>query len=168
MKIYNHKKRTLWAGTSLLGMLFIGVGIFSLVLPYIVELEGGNHSLYVTWGFLVFGIMVVSAYSGTLIDIENKRVRAYSSFLGFKFGKWTELPEISYIQLISDTYQSINEPNGISPTLSGIQTDYTALFYNQSDQVVIEMVFTKEEKAIRETQLLSSQLNARLDFLVAR
>lgn len=168
MKVYNHKKRTLLAGSSLLGMLFIGVGLFSLIRPYIMEVEEGNRSLYIALGFIAFGIMVVSAYGGTLIDIENKRVRAYSSFLGFKFGEWTELPEITNIHLISDTYQSINEPNGISPTVSGTVTDYVALFYDQDDQVVINLLFTKEEKAIHETQLLSSELNARLEFLVTK
>ncbi|GAB5528149.1 MAG: hypothetical protein Roseis2KO_60210 [Roseivirga sp.] len=166
MDIYHHKKRALFSGPHLLGMLFILAGAFSLISPYIIENTEADRSLYIGIGGISFGLMVVSAYGGTLIDFKKRRVKQYSSFLGYKFGNWAELPEIASVRLVTDRYEATNIANGISPTLSGEVTDYVVFLCNPAGEPELTMVYTREEKAIRDVRTIAEQFNTQPEFLM--
>ncbi len=166
MNSYHHKKRELFSGPHLLGVLFILAGTFSLISPYLIEDTSAERSLYIGIGGVSFGLMVVSAYSGVIIDFKEKRVKEYSAFLGYKFGQWADLPEIASVRLVTDRYEATNVPNGVSPTLSGEVTDYVALLCTPEGQPTLSMVYTKEEKAIRDITAIAEQFDTEPEFLV--
>lgn len=166
MDIYHHKKRQLFSGPHLLGMLFILAGIFSLVSPYLIEDTSADRSLYIGIGGIGFGLMVVSTYSGILIDFKGKRVKQYNAILGCKLGNWTKLPQITSVRLVTDRYEATNMANGVSPTLSGEVTDYVAFLCNPAGEPELSMVYTREEKAIRDVTAIAEQFNTEPEFLV--
>lgn len=166
MNSYQHKKRELFSGPHLLGMLFLLGGTFSLVSSWFIENTESDRSLYIGIGGISFGLMVVSAYSGVIIEFKEKRVKRYNAFLGYKFGQWAELPEITSVQLVTDRYEATNMANGISPTLSAEVTDYVAFLCNAAGEPALSMVYTKEEKAIRDVTAIAKQFNTAPEFLV--
>lgn len=168
MNSYHHKKRELFSGPHLLGMLFILAGTFSLISPYFIEETSPGRSLYIGIGGIGFGLMVVSTYSGVLIDFKQKRMKQYSAILGYKLGQWTELPEIASVRLVTDRYEATNMANGVSPTLSGEVTDYVALLCTPEGEPILSMVYTEEEKAIRDVTAIAEQFNTAPEFLVTQ
>ena len=63
-----------------MGYMFIAVGVFCAIYsPYIIL-------------FIIPGAFMAFTSTGTLIDIENRKVRPYTSLLGFiRTGKWIEV-----------------------------------------------------------------------------
>ena len=163
MKTINYKSRNLFSGPHLLGILLISAGLIVLVSPAILESESSSERIVgVGAGTVILGLLIVSTYSGTLLDFAGNRYKDYQSIGGYKFGKWTTLPDITEVKLISDSYLSTNTPNGISPTLSGKVTQFRISLFSSATEPVHSFVYSNRKKAVKEANLLASNLNADL------
>lgn len=163
MNSFNFKRRNLLSGPHLLGPILIIAGLFALVSPTFLESGSSmERVLAVGIGAIILGLLVVSSYGGTLIDTAQKRFKEYSSIGGYKFGEWTALPDISKIKVISTSYVSTNEPNGVSPTLSGRVTDFKTLLYSDSSKPVLSFEYSSMDKAVKHASRLAADLNADL------
>lgn len=161
MKHYNFKRRSLFSGPHLLGMLFVAAGILSIVSPAIFKSDSSiERAFYVGAAAIIIGTIIVSSYGGTVIDFNKKSVRDYFSVLGFQFGEWTALPNIKRIAVISVNYKASNTPNGISPTWSGTVTDYRVCLYSGNTKPVLSFAYSDEDRAVKAAKLLSAKLDA--------
>lgn len=96
MNMFNFKKRNLTSGPHLLGTLLTIAGLFAIVSPTFLTSESSlDRILTVGIAATIIGLVVVSSYNGTSIDINGKRSKEYISVAGYKFGEWRPLPEIS-------------------------------------------------------------------------
>ena len=163
MKNFNFKKRNLVSGPHLLGTLLIIAGLFALVSPTFVKSGSSmERVLAVGIGALIPGLLIISSYSGTLIDLTQKKFKKYVSIGGYKFGEWMLLPDIIKIKVISNSYLSSNTPNGISPTLSGKVTDFKIRLYSNSNEPVFSFEYSNREEAVKNAKRLAADLNADL------
>jgi hypothetical protein len=161
MNHYNFKRRSLFSGPHLLGLLFVAAGILSIISPAIFKSDNSlARAFYIGAAAIILGTIIVSSYGGTVIDFNKKRARDYFSVLGYQFGEWTALPNIERIVVISVNYKASNTPNGISPTWSGTVTDYKVFLYSENSKPVLSFVFSDEEHAVNAANLLSANLNA--------
>lgn len=166
MKNYDYKTRNLFSGPHLLGMLFIGAGIFSLVSPeFITDSDySSERSLWIGVIALTFGLIITFTFTGKLISFEENKIKEYTSVLGFKMGEWIGLPNVKHIKLTSEVQTSSNTPNGISPTLSGNTICYKVLLTSSPDtnknSYVLE--FSSKDKAMASAQLLSKGFDVQL------
>ena len=80
-----------------MGYVFIAVAIFCAIYsPYIIL-------------FLIPGAFMAFTSTGTLIDIENKKVRPYTSLLGFiRTGKWIEVSGFSGFKDVQDVIYQLS------------------------------------------------------------
>ncbi|WKK75256.2 hypothetical protein QYS49_27410 [Marivirga salinae] len=163
MNNFNYKGRNLTSGPHLLGILLIIAGLFALMSPVLFK-NGSSieKSLALGIGVLIVGFVIVSSYSGTLIDFSGKRVKEYTSISGYVFGKWTAFPNISVVRVISSTSTSTNIPNGISPTLSRKVTIFKVLMYSNAPKPVLSFVYSKKVKAVEQAKTLANNLNSDL------
>jgi hypothetical protein len=85
-----------------MGYVFIAVAIFCAIYsPYILL-------------FLIPGTFMAFTSTGSLIDIENKKVRPYTSLFGFiRTGKWIEVSGFSGFKIIKSNrrYTSYSRAN---------------------------------------------------------
>ena len=85
-----------------MGYVFIAVGIFCAIYsPYILL-------------FLIPGTFMAFTFTGTIIDIENKKVRPYTSLFGFiRTGKWIEVSGFSGFKIMKSNrrYTSYSRAN---------------------------------------------------------
>ncbi|QCK15590.1 hypothetical protein [Mangrovivirga cuniculi] len=163
MKNFDFKKRNLSSGPHLLGLLLVVAGIFVLVSPSFLESGSSTETiLAVGIGTLFIGLLIISSYGGIVIDLSQKRFKEYLSIGGYKFGEWTELPEILKIKVISNSYINSNTPNGISPTFSGKVTDFKTLIYSNSSKPVFSFKYSNADDAVKNARHLANDLNADL------
>lgn len=163
MKNFNFKKRDLVSGPHLLGALFIMAGVFALVSPTFLKSGSSTERvLAVGIGALIIGLLVISSYSGTLIDFNRKEFREYLSIGGYKFGEWIALPDILKIKVISTSFVSSNTPNGISPTLSGKVTVFKTLIYSNSSKPIFSFEYSNIDEAVKHAKRLAAELNTDL------
>ena len=147
----------------MIGALFILAGLFALASPYIFNMVVSTERvLAVGIGAIVFGLLIVTSYSGVLIDFSQKRFKEFTSIAGYKFGEWEVLPEVSEVQVLSISYIHTNSPNGISPTLSGSVTDYKTLLYADDGGSLLSLDYTNKNQAVKQAEDLASNLNAEL------
>ena len=163
MNNFDFKKRNLFSGPHLFGTLLVIAGLFALISPAFLQSGSSmDRILAVGIGAIVVGLLVVSSYSGTLIDFDQNRFKEYVSVIGYKFGEWSALPDIAKVKVISTTYLSTNTPNGVSPTLSGKVTDYKTLVYTDSPKPFLSFVYSKRDKAINQARDLAHSLKVDL------
>ncbi|MDW3192925.1 MAG: hypothetical protein R8G66_11190 [Cytophagales bacterium] len=165
MHHFNYKNRSLTSGPHLIGALFILAGLFALASPYIFNMVVSTERVMaVGIGATLFGLLIVTSYSGVLIDYSQKRYKEYTSVAGYKFGEWEVLPTVSEVQVLSISYIHTNSPNGVSPTLSGRVTDYKTLLYADDGQPLLSLDYTNKNQAVKQAEDLASSLNAELVF----
>jgi hypothetical protein len=163
MDNFNFKKRKLTSGPHIIGMLMIVAGTLNLLIPVFFNNEGSiERMLAVGLGAIILGLIIVSAYSGTRIDFENKKTMKYLSLVGYKLGEWEKLPTILSIKVISKSYRSTNISNGISPTLSGKVTDFRTQLYSNAASPEFSFLYSNKEEALKEARHLAANLNAEL------
>lgn len=163
MDDFNFKRRNLLSGPHLLGVLFIIAGLFALTSPTFLTSESSwEKTVLVGVGAIVTGLLIVSSYGGTRIDVAKKRVKEYYSVGGYLFGKWAPLPTIATVRVIAASYRSRNTPNGISPTLSRKITDFKVLLYSTDSTLVLSFVYSNQDRAIRQASYLATTLRAAL------
>ncbi len=144
----------------MLGPVLIAVGLFAMISPFVIKSESSlEKSLYVGAAAVVLGLMIVSSYGGTVIDFNKKSIKDYFSFLGFQFGKWISLPNVIRIVVAPVNYKATNTPNGISPTWSGIVSEYHVLLYSDHPTPIRLFVFSNRTRALKAAKLLSANLD---------
>jgi len=147
----------LFSGPRLLGMAFIGAGLFSIASPYFMQESSGN-SLLIGLCFAVFGLIITTTHKGTRVDTDNKRIQAYQAILGYKTGEWNAIPNLEGIYVTNTTDEHSNLPNGISPTLSGKVTDYHVMAISEDMQPVFALNFSDIDKAKKVAKQLGEAL----------
>jgi hypothetical protein len=163
MNNFNFKRRNLVSGPHLIGSLLIIAGLFVLVSPVFLKHESSiERVLAVGVGAIIFGLVIVSSYSGTIIDFSEKKFKEYLSVGSYKIGEWATLPVILKVKVISTSYMSTNTSNGISPTLSGKIIDFKTLLYSNASKPVFSFIYSDRKKAVRHAENLASDLNADL------
>lgn len=163
MKPFNYKRRNLTSGPHLIGALFILAGLFALASPYIFNtVISMARVLVVGIGATIFGLLIVTSYSGALIDFSQKKFKEYTAVAGYKFGEWEALPVISEVQVISISYVHTNSPNGVSPTLSGRVTDFKTLLFAEGEHPLLTLEYINKYQALKQAEELASSLNAAL------
>ncbi len=168
MENFNYKKRNFFSlSPHLLGLIFLAVGIFTLLSPAFMESKNSFlKSLSVGGCSVVFGLMVVFSYGGTLINFTQKKYQVYYSFCGFKSGGWKTLPEIQSIKAISVTSLATSMSNGVNPTMTGNVTHYKLFLFASSAQPVLVFDYSNKDAAIADAKLLASELKANLDLKI--
>lgn len=163
MSKFNYKKRNLFSGIHLLGILLLFAGLFALVSPLFLS-SGSSMTkiLSVGTGSCFIGLLIILTYSGTLIDTSKNQFKEYVSIIGFRMGSWQDLPKIREIKVVSSTRFQRNIPNGISPTLSGKVTDHSILIYSDSDWPVFSFSYSNQSKATKQANFLAERLNSEL------
>lgn len=82
------RKLPLWK--SILGLLLLAVGIYSLF---------SNFRGFIIIGLGVFMLLI----EGSEFDFTDRKYRKTKSILGFTIGKWQPLPEIEYVSVFKTT-----------------------------------------------------------------
>jgi hypothetical protein len=163
MKKFDYKERNLISGIHLLGPILIFVGLFALVSPVFLKSESSMEKIIgVGVGAIIIGFGIISSYSGTQIDFSEKKVMEYFSLGGFRMGKWTTLPDILKVKVISNSYIKTNTPNGVSPTFSGKVTDFKTLLYSEASKPVFSFFYSNKATAVKDAKIIASNLNAKL------
>ncbi|MBN3581595.1 hypothetical protein JYB64_04300 [Algoriphagus aestuarii] len=149
MSQFNHRNGSSGInGTRLLGLILIATGSIVLLVPLFFEVNTDPQKIgMVGGGAFLIGLLMISIYSGTLIDFAENRFKEYQSFLWIKIGDWQELPKIEQAELIVHTFESRNTPNGISPTLSQVVTIYKCVLLANGTKF-LALDFTKEKNAV--------------------
>lgn len=165
MKNYLHTKISLFSGPHLLGMLFIVMGVFTLLSPAFLKSDSPPEQAYII-GIIAtgLGIMIVTLYEGTAIDFQKKRVKTFTAFMGYRFGKWEALPKIDRVVVIKAHHSITNTPNGISPTLSGTVIEHRVFLYAENPRPVYQFTYSDQKRAVRAAQLLSSNLDVTFEM----
>jgi hypothetical protein len=132
----------------MVGGILILMGLIVLAVPIFFEVDTEFSKVLLVSGIpIVIGVIMISTYSGTLIEFENHKFREYQSILWIKFGDWQNLPKIENAELIHYTYTQTNTPNGISPTLSGEVTVYKCVLVSGGKKFMV-FDYSKEKDAI--------------------
>ncbi|TFV94196.1 hypothetical protein E4S40_09150 [Algoriphagus kandeliae] len=163
MKTFNYQNRNLFSGPHLLGLILVLVGIFVLISPSFLE-SGSSLEKVITVGVatLIIGLIILSSYRGTLLDFSKNRYKNYFSILGFRFGEWNLLPQISKIEVLPYSYKSQNVPNGISPTLSGKVNSFKVILHSNSYQRIFSFDYSNLNKAVKKANQIASDSNSDL------
>lgn len=165
MKRFNFKRRKLFSGPHLLGSLLIVAGLVALVSPLVMEEQASLEKVYgVGVGALLLGLLIVTTYKGTLIDITGGKWKTYVSVCGFKFGEWASLPGIHTVKVIATTYLQTNTPNGISPTLTGSVTEFVLAMCGSDATPLFSFIYTNRARAVEQAKRLAFNLGANLDI----
>ena len=159
MKYFNYKNRDLSTGHHFLGTLLIFAGLFILLAPYLFKIEVSIETVYwLSAGAVFIGTCIVSYYRGTLIHLTDQRFKEYTSFLGYKFGEWHELPELSGLKSTSQKRRATNTINGISPTLSGEVVFHYLILLGRDHQPELTFSFTNKKRADKHQKRLQEGL----------
>ncbi|WP_228691205.1 hypothetical protein [Lunatimonas sp.] len=163
MKQYDFKNRQLVSGPHLLGVLFIAAGVLAIIGSAIFQPDRSlEKPVYVGIAAIVFGAAILSTYTGTVIEFNERKAKDYFSFLGYPFGEWKPLPNIKRIVVTHVKKKVTNTPNGISPTWSGTVHEFRAFLYSESATPIFSFVFSNKEQAIKTGKLLSENLHAEI------
>ena len=166
MKTYNHKRRNLFSiGSHLLGIIFISVGLFTIVSPVLIDSDNSiSKALFVGAGFTFFGLAVVFSYGGTFINFESKKFKDYYSLCGIQMGQWQDLSEVKKVIVISDKYKGTSISNGINPSISGEIWIYKALLYSKYPKPIFSFEYFSKERTLVEAKVLAENFNAVLEL----
>ncbi|MEM9856576.1 MAG: hypothetical protein AAF843_04450 [Bacteroidota bacterium] len=163
MPNFNYNTRDLSSGIHLLGVILIFSSLFVLLTPHLFEYTVSLSSVYWLSGvsFLI-GICIISTYSGTIIHLRDRKIKEYSAFMGFQFGKWQALPTLSHVRHTTQKRKVTNFTNGVSPTLSGNVTFHYIILLNIENEPVYTFSFSKEKKALKKLNQLAEGLNLKV------
>lgn len=146
---FNHKYETAGIlGPRLLGLILIAAGALVLIVPFFIVIGTDPQKIgLVGGGALIIGLIIVSIYSGILLDFDNRRYKEYQSIFWIKLGTWQQLPTIERVELVLHSFRSKNTPNGISPTLVQDVTIYKCVLLANGTKF-LSLDFAKEKDAV--------------------
>lgn len=135
-------------GPRLLGLILIAAGALVLIVPFFFVVGTDPQKIgLVGGGALIIGLIMVSIYSGTLLDFDKRRYKEYQCIFWIKLGTWQELPTIERAELLLHSYRNKNTPNGITPTLVQDVTIYKCVLLANGTKF-IALDFAKEKDAV--------------------
>ncbi|WP_430411435.1 hypothetical protein [Kordia sp.] len=114
-------------------------GVFIFSIGALSILVGGYY------GFIVCGISVFFLHKdGTEIDLKIEKYRTFIEVLGFRFGKWEDLPEIEYVSVFSTT-ETITVRSRTAE--ANVKSDVIVLnlFYNGNHRIKAYTTKNKED-----------------------
>ena len=156
-------KVKLLSGQRILGLIVLVAGTASMLSPlFLGDPFADNRPLYTGMGFALAGIILSGFSNGTDIDLDSKRYRKYSSFLGVKRGEWMNIPALDGIYVVSHTEITTRPPNDISPVMNGPVTDFYVMAIGDSPEPVFGHGYRSERKAQEMAERLSKGLGAPL------
>jgi len=165
MSNLNYKRRNLFTGPRVLGVLFLLAGIIFLIIPIAVEdLEITSRTLWIGIGAIVFGLFVMSTQSGIFISFDKLRLKEYTYILGFKVGEWISISDVCILSISTETSRTNNTPNGISPTLSRYTTNHWVHMYGPNNVLIHSILYDKKEMALKHSKLIATQLGTELNL----
>ncbi len=165
MNNFDYSRRQLFSGLHLIGLICIFAGVFVLLSPMFLESETPLEKILIVGAVsVVIGLIIVTTYSGTLIDVAGNKVKEYVSVCSCRFGKWTTLPAISAIKVVSTSHIHTNIPNGISPTLSGKVREFNMLLFSEHRLPELSFTYTSKDQAIEEARQLATAFDATLEL----
>lgn len=148
MLLFHHSTPNKNNGFRLGGIVLILMGLIVFGVPLFMEVETEPIKIILVGGIpIVLGIFLISTYSGTLIDFEDRKIKKYQSILWIKLGHWQKLPLIQNAELIHYTYRHQNLPNGISPTISSEVITYKCVLTLRGREFIV-FDYQKEQDAI--------------------
>jgi hypothetical protein len=160
------KRRDLFSvGPHMLGLIFIAVGIFTLVSPLFM---GGDNSITkaIIAGSLaiIVGCMIIASYGGTYFDFTEKRYKEYYSISGFRIGKWQTTPVINMIKVFPHTFKATRSADGIHPSTSGEISRYViALYGNNNLNPILVFENSNKQQTLKDAKTFSEQLKVAMD-----
>ncbi|EPR67766.1 hypothetical protein ADICYQ_3192 [Cyclobacterium qasimii M12-11B] len=119
-----------------------------------------QKTLWVGISAFIAGLLIINTYEGTLIDLNEKKIKEYFSFCGFKTGDWKKLPPVKAIKLVPIEQKTTNLPNGISPTFSTIKSSYEIILFFSPEYPTYTFSYTDKSVAKKKLKLLSEKLLA--------
>ena len=133
--------------SSYMGYIFIISGIVAI-----------NYSL-LALTLLLPGFFMAFTYNGTLIDIDNKRLKPYTSLFGiFKTGKWIDANQFTRFNIIKATkkYTTYSRAN-VRFDMKMSDIELLLINRNGSKKIVLNK-FSNFEDAHKEMEELSQLL----------
>jgi hypothetical protein len=166
MKIYNHKRRNVISiSPHLLGLIFIVVGLFTILSPGFMESDSSIGKAILVGGVsILFGISVVFSYGGTLINFNSYSIKEYYSLCGLKMGNWKKISEIKKVKVVSEQYKFTRSSDGIHPSNSGQVWIYKALLYSSNPKPILTFEFPTKDKTLKEAKILADNFGAVLEL----
>ncbi|WP_162055275.1 hypothetical protein [Pontibacter pamirensis] len=161
---YDRKTGYVFGGASSFWFVFVAIALVVCLSPLFIEQENSLiKTLLIGAAALLLGLFLRFTFYGTQIDSQKRRVREYTSLLGYRKGEWKDLPDLKKLRLTSNSYSYRNTPNGISPTMRYTGTVYTiSLFsYTATPDYVIKTVNKKE--ALQDAQALANILHLEVE-----
>ena len=137
-------------------LLFMVIAVIFWLCPFF---DAQQNSLLKTTAlgavaFLV-GLLLRFSYHGVEIDDAKKRVREYTSFLGFKTGDWEPLPNVKKLHFASFNSSSWNTSNGISSTFRSTSILYKITLVSDTPQSHYSISLTDRKQALKNVQALA-------------
>lgn len=159
MHLFNYKRRNLGTGIHFLGaILLLASSIVLLSSVFIETADNLQKTLWVGLSAFAAGLIIINTYEGTLIDLDNKRIKEYFSFCGFKTGKWQKLPSLKTIKLVPIEEKTSNTSNGISPTISTIKFSYQIILFFFPKNLIYTYSYSRKKEAQKKYKLLKENL----------
>jgi len=160
------KRRELFSvGPHMLGLIFIAIGIFTLVSPLFM---GGNTTVLKAslagGSSIVVGCMIIASYGGTYFDFTEKRYKEYYSISGFRIGRWQTIPAVRSIKVFPHTFKGTRTADGIHPSTSGNVTLFVLALYADKPKPVLVFENRNMDKTMREAKILSEKLKVLMDI----
>ena len=119
MAYFDYKERDLFYGRHLIGTVVFLAGIVNMLSPLFWESKNSvSTTILIGAGASLIGLFFMTTFDGKLIDFKGKRFKDYVSIFGYKRGVWQPLPTIRSVELLTTEEEAMNEPNGISPTIT--------------------------------------------------
>lgn len=161
---YNFKKRSLFSiGPHLLGLIFIAVGLFTIVSPWFMKSDASvTKALLVGISFLLFGLVIITSYSGVFFDFKGKRFQRYYSFAGFRSGHWQILPPLQFAKILPHTFKGSPVANGVNPTPTLTVTQYVVALYAEQTKPIIALEYNNKNLALEGAKCISQGLKLEL------
>ena len=140
-KRVNISRKVTFEGTvSSIGFVILFVGIY-----FMCVLSEYALLLILFSGIAFLGFMIFLSIKGTLIDVENKRVKPYIHCLFFKLGMWKSIDEVERIVL---EYVNQAQTLGSRGTQTTLRTElFVVSFRYSSGKKIAIKEFLNYEKA---------------------
>ena len=160
MKYFNHKNRELFYGRHLIGSVVFVAGLFNMLSPLFLESKNSIGTTIIIGAVAsLIGLFFMTAFDGTLVDLNGKKIKEYSTFFGYTNGEWKSLPSLNTVELLNTEEHVMNEPNGVSPTLTTKMKVYILCAYTTGNrEPAFTLRFTKQKKAKETLRLFQSEL----------
>jgi len=142
------------------GYVFIFFGLATFIFSALFEpyrshfYVGGTIALLI----LLFGLLLSFSYRGIALKPQQRLIRNFKSYLGFKVGKWQALPDYERVVIEKVTPKNPSSFKGITPAVRWYQIRYLVIL-SKEKQAQIVSVKPNQEAAFAEGEALAEALD---------